>query len=213
MHLSPMERICSQDPLELSESPLMKSISPSRQKRLREARCMQAHATGMWVFLRANILVNPEQQALQCVLSFWGTYSSPPSLSSTLGFQGVPQHGVFSDADVLGSEEHHTLPEFWQQSFWLIPALCVLAFEPTGETCLSKFYKVLTKPYCLHLSTPEYLLQKRHMIRPPTYFVHHLFFNGPEHRILASWHFQPQTQSLKAFTQLCDNSIQELVFP
>lgn len=103
MHLPPMERICSQDPLELSESPPMKPIPPSRQERLSEARCMQAHATGMWVFLWANILVNPKQQALQYVFGFCGTSPPTPPLSSALSFQGVPQHGVCSDVNLLGS--------------------------------------------------------------------------------------------------------------
>lgn len=54
-------------------------IPPSRQRRLIEwERCKKAHATGMQVFLQANVSVNPKQQALELVFCFWGTHSSSP---------------------------------------------------------------------------------------------------------------------------------------
>lgn len=138
MHLPPMERIHSQDPLELSESPPMKPIPPSRQERLSEARCMKAHATGMWVFLWANILVNPKQQALQYVFSFCGDVPSNPTPFLHPQLPGCPSARclLWCESAWLQRVPHSPLI---LTTKLLAPSSPVhaLEFEPTGENYVS----------------------------------------------------------------------------
>ena len=127
VRLQPIEKFCSWDPLDCRSLFLWSLIHTSWEKRLlSDKRCKTAHATRMQVFLQANSSINPKQQALELVFCFWGTHaSSPDSTPPTFSFQGVPQAGVCSALGLLDCTEHHTLPCFLQQSFWIIPALSV----------------------------------------------------------------------------------------
>ena len=180
------------------------SIPLGRRDCLSDENCKKAHATRMQIFLQANSSINPKQQALELVFCFWGTHTtSPDPTPPTFSFQGVLQDDVCSALGLLDCTEHHTIPWFWQQSFWLIPALsvnvcmheCIWIKEVWSVFTFhwSNFYDVVTKSYCLQFSTPKSLLWKVHVIRPPTYFIFYLFFSGPEQGILASWLIQTQT--------------------
>lgn len=155
---------------------------------LSDERCKKAHATRMQVFLQANSSINPKQQALELVFCFWETHSSSPDPTPpTFSFQGVLQDGVCSALYLLDCTEHHTLPWFWKQSFWLIAALsvivCMHACVWTKEVYLHSTevtFMMLSPSHIVSFSTPKSLLWKVHVIRPPTYFMFYLFFNGPE---------------------------------
>lgn len=173
------------------------SIPLGRRDCLSDERCKKAHATRMQVFLQANSSINPKQQALELVFCFWGTHaSSPDSTPPTFSFQGVLQAGVYSALGLLDYTEHHTLPCFWQQSFWIIPALSV-------TVCMHA--SVWTKEVYLHFAEVTFMmLSPSHVIRLPTYFIFYLFFNGPERESWLLDFLNHKSCRLNIFTRLCE---------
>lgn len=144
-----MEGICSQDPLESLESPPVKPYHPSRQRRLSEERCMKAHATRMQVFLQANSLANPKQQALDLVFCFWGTRFSAPDPTPPASVPRVSFRVTSALIRICFAPPNRRHSLNLDNSLWLTPA-------PRGSVCTRTC--VWTKEAYLHLTEGTFMM-------------------------------------------------------